>query len=171
MSYFPLSTLNLKCSQILVNNNSAITTVGTPIALSSISGSTNKVSLAANTITLKAGVDYFLVTCIAYRTIAATTYSDASIANTFRFGFYNTTNSSWFTQKCTNPNNVLSTGGTKNSGIREYQAYCVIPAPATDINVQFRIKTINTTSTSRLTTYRDNGDTNIGNSTIVIYHN
>jgi hypothetical protein len=171
MSYFPLSTLNLKCSQILVNNNSAITTVGTPIALSSISGSTDKVSLASNTITLKAGLDYFLVTCIAYRTIAPTTYVDASIASTFRFGFYNTTNSSWFTQKCTNPNNVLASGGLKNSGIREYQAYCVIPAPATDINVQFRIKTLQTTSASKLTTYRDNGDTNIGNSTIIIYHN
>lgn len=170
MSYFPLSTLNLKCAQILVNNNSAITTVGTPIALSSITGSTDKVSLSSNTITLKAGVDYFLVTCIAARTITATTHIDSTIANLMRCGFYNTTNSSWFTQKCSNPNNTAFTGGLKNSGIREFQAYCVIPSPATDINVQYRIKSIISTTSSKLTIHRDNGDTNIGNSTIIIYH-
>lgn len=168
MSYFPLSTLNLKCTQVLVGANSAISTVGTTLALNSISGATEKVSLSSNTITLKAGVDYFIVTALSLTGTQNFTLLDASINNTQRLGFYNTTSASWLTQKCTNPTNTMSTAGIKNSGLRNHQAYCVIPAPASDINIQLRIKS-NTTAT--LTTYLNNADANYGNSTITIYHN
>jgi hypothetical protein len=169
MSYFPLSTLNVKHCEVLVGANDLISGVGTVVALNSIAGSTDKVSLSGNTITLKHGVDYFITTSIIMRSTASNAVLDASISTLYRLGFYDTTNGMWLIQKCTNPTNT-HLNSAKNAGIRDYQAYCVIPSQSTDIDIQLRIKS-QAETLNRLTIHLDNANTDYGNSAIIIYHN
>ena len=166
MSFFPPITLNLKQSQILVNTNTNITTVGTAVSLTSLSGSSNKVSLASNTITLKSGADYYIFTNIGFNTNALVNF-ESSKSTLFRFGFYNTGNSTWLTQKTTNPSNHSSSSAV---GLRNYQAFCVIPSPASGMTIQLRIKSLVST-TYKANISRANADANIGDSLITIYHN
>jgi nanoRNase/pAp phosphatase (c-di-AMP/oligoRNAs hydrolase) len=172
MSFIPQSVLNMKYAQISIPASTISIVGGTPqlISLSSISTNSSNVSLSGNNIVLQGGVDYFIITSVAYRHSSTSYPLTANGSAIVKFGIFNVTDNTWPTQKTSWP--VANNLSNINYGLGGHspQAMCVIPSFSGSKQFQLKIKSSPTGTTTMYIT-NNNATVATSDSAIIIYHN